>query len=158
MTLVYRFKKERLQNGAYVSRPRILVELSGSNGSIVIPALIDSGSDITIIPEGIAKAINLNMKGKKDKLYAYRESADVIQSTASITFLGKEYRQSVTLNNTTVLIALAKEGIKEEEDIVLGIEGIFDAFEIIFKKSENKIVFKTSSKSQTYKRLLHINY
>lgn len=39
MTLIYKFKKERLENGLYVSRPRILVELTGTQSSIVIPAL-----------------------------------------------------------------------------------------------------------------------
>jgi len=116
MTLTYRFKKEKLESGSYVSRPRILVELGGKESTITIPALIDSGCDITVIPEGIARAIGLNIKGKKDKLYAYRESNEVVQSKATITFLGKEYRQSVKLNNVPVLIALSKEKEKEEED------------------------------------------
>jgi|SRR3989338_449974 len=146
MTLIYKFKKERLENGGYASRPRILVELSGDDGSIIVPALIDSGCDTSVIPEGIAKAVGLNMSGIKDKLYAYREVNEVMQSTANITFLGKEYRQSVKLPNIPVLIALAKEGINEEEDIILGINGIFDVFEITFKKIQNKIIFKKASK------------
>ena len=140
MALIYRFKKEKLKNERYAIRPRILVELKGQNSSIIVPALIDSGSDITVIPEGMAKALGLNIEGVKD-LYAYREESDVIQSTMSINFLGKEYRQSITLS-IPILIALRKEGIKEEEDIVLGIDGIFDAFEITFRKIQNRIIFK----------------
>ncbi|MBI2143424.1 hypothetical protein HYU20_03735 [Candidatus Woesearchaeota archaeon] len=142
MALVYRFKKERLANGSYASRPRILVELGGSNSSIVIAALIDTGCDVTVVPEGIAKAIGLDMSGTKDKLYGYREATNAIRSSAALTFLGKEHRQSVTLSNIPVLIALATAGIKEEEDITLGVEGVFDAFDITFKKVENKIIFK----------------
>ena len=145
MTLVYKFKKEKLKDGGIASRPRILVELIGINGSIVIPALIDTGCDITVIPEGIAKAIGLSIKGEKQKLYAYRESNDVIISKATITFLGKEHRQSVRIPNLPVLIALSKEDVKEEEEITLGVEGIFDIFEITFKKSQNKIIFKKES-------------
>ena len=146
MTLIYKFKKERLKNGGYASRPRILVELKGNNGSIIVPALIDTGCDTSVIPEGIAKAIGLNMSGVKDKLYAYREANEVIQSTVTITFLGKEYRQSVTLSNVPILIALTKESVKEEEDITLGVNGIFDTFEITFKKIQNKIIFKKVGK------------
>ncbi len=145
MALVYRFKKERLANGNYASRPRILVELGGTGSSAVIPALIDTGCDVTVVPEGMAKALGLEMKGAKDKLYGYRESTDAIRSFATITFLGKEHRQSVTLSNAPVLIALAKEGATEEEDITLGVEGVFDAFDITFKKVENKIIFKKSA-------------
>lgn len=146
MTLTYRFKKERLENGSYVSRPRILVELIGRDKSVVVPALIDSGCDITIIPEGIAKALGLNMKGKRDKLYAFRESNDVITSTVNIAFLGKEQRQSVILNHIPVLIVLSKEGVEDEGDIVLGIDSIFDAFEIVFKKIQNRITLKREIK------------
>lgn len=145
MVLTYRFKKERLEDGGYAIRPRILVELNGQYGSISVPALIDSGCDTTVIPEGIAKAIGISMKGEKDKLYAFRESTDVIRSTATIIFLGKMHRQSVTLNDIPVLISLEKEGIKDEEDIVIGIDGIFDAFDITFKKIQNKIIFKRVS-------------
>ncbi len=145
MVLTYRFKKERLEDGGYAIRPRILVELSGQDGSVSAPALIDSGCDITVIPEGIAKAIGINMKGEKDKLYAFRESTEVIRSTVSITFLGKAHRQSVTLNDIPVLISLEKEGIKDEEDIVIGVDGVFDAFDITFKKTQNKIILKKVS-------------
>lgn len=147
MTLIYRFKKEKLESGAYVSRPRILVEVSGINSAIIVPALIDSGCDTTVIPEGIARAIGLNLEGEKDKLYGFRESSEVIQSKAIITFLGKEHRQSVKLTNVPVLIALADKKDKEEDDITLGIDGIFDSFEITFKKAQNRIIFKGITKT-----------
>ncbi|MBD3249630.1 hypothetical protein GF336_06310 [Candidatus Woesearchaeota archaeon] len=130
-----------MENGSYVSRPRILVELMGKEGSITIPALIDTGCDITVIPKGIAEGIGLDMNGKKDKLYAYRESTDVIESKARISFLGKEHRQSVVLDNIPTLIALSDS---DEQEITLGVEGIFDAFDIAFKKFQNEIIFKES--------------
>ena len=52
MVLKYKFKKEKLDNGSFVSRPKIPIEISGPNGSLIILALIDTGCDITIIPEG----------------------------------------------------------------------------------------------------------
>jgi len=140
--LVYKFKKEKLENGIYVTRPRILVELNGPKGTINVPALIDTGCDRTVIPEGISRAIGLKMNGEKDKIYAFREYNDVIQSHTDITFLGKQHRQSVTLPSIPILIALADKSINEGEDIILGIEGIFDVFDITFKKANNKIIIK----------------
>ena len=122
-------------------RPRILVVLSGKDTSIEIPALIDSGCDTTVIPEGIARAVGLDMGGKKNKVYAYRESTDVIESNASLTLIGRANRESIKIK-IPVLIALSKKGIKDEEDITLGVNGIFDVFDITFKKSQNKIILK----------------
>ena len=130
----YKFRKEELESGGYAVRPRILVLLKGNKMSIEVPALIDSGCDTTVIPEGMARAVGLDMEGEKSKLYAYRESADVILSKATFTFVGRVMRESVTLGNVPVLIALFKRGSEDEVDITLGIDGIFDNFDITFKK------------------------
>ena len=71
----------------------------------------------------------------------------VLDSSAKMTFLGKMKRQSVTISNVPVLIALSKKGFKDEEDITLGINGIFDTFEINFKKHQNRITLKEVGKS-----------
>ncbi|MCK4589356.1 MAG: hypothetical protein KAT77_02860 [Nanoarchaeota archaeon] len=146
MVLTYRFKKEKLENGRYAVRPRILVVLKGKNSSIEIPALIDSGCDTTVIPEGIAKATGIDMEGEKGKLFAFRESSEVISSKANFTFLGKLPRDSVNVDHIPVLITLSKKRVEEEGEIVLGVEGVFDIFDITFKKSQNKIILKKSSK------------
>lgn len=148
MVLTYKFKKEELKNGGYIMRPRILVELIGSESSIVVPALIDSGCDITVIPEGMARGIGLDMKGKKDKLHAFRESNDAIHSKAEIKFLGKEHRQAVYLKNIPSLIVMKEKDSDEEDDITLGVEGIFDFFDISFKKRQNKIILKQSAENR----------
>ena|SRR3989344_1814092 len=148
MSLIYKFKKEKLEDGTLVSRPRILVALHGSL-SIEIPALIDSGCDITVIPESLARAVGLDFSGEKTRLYAYREATEVILSKANITFLGKAQRQSVRLT-LPVLIALSRDNTAEENDITLGIQGIFDAFDITFLKSQNKIIFKQAQHTNRF--------
>ena len=139
MTLTYRFKKEKLEDGTFVSRPRILITLRGENCAVEVPALIDSGCDITVIPENLARVIGLNLQGKKEKLYAFRESSEAIQSKVSITFMGKAHRQNVSIT-IPVLVVLTKGD--DEEGVVLGVQGVFDAFEITFRKVENEITMK----------------
>ncbi|MFH1668323.1 MAG: aspartyl protease family protein [Candidatus Woesearchaeota archaeon] len=146
MTLTYKFKKEKLENGLYATRPRIMVTLVGPDGSLDIPALLDSGCDITVIPEGIARALSIEMDGKRNKLFAHRESSDTISSKVNIIFQGKVERQSVRLNNVPILVCLEEKGIDEESDIVLGVDTIFDHFDITFKKSQNKIIMKEIEK------------
>ena len=141
MSLIYKFKKEKLDNGEYVYRPRILVILKGKEGSIEVPALVDSGCDTTVIPEGLAKAVGIPIKGKKTKLYAYREFSEVIISSTNITFVGKANRESVTLN-IPILITLSKNDSEDEQDITLGVDGVFNYFDITFSKSKNRIILK----------------
>lgn len=142
MALIYKFKKERLESGAYISRPRIFVVLKGNKASLEVPALIDSGCDTTVIPENIAHNIGIELNRPKNKLYAFRESTDVIESNVNMIFIGKAKRQNVSLNKIPVLVAMTREGFEDESDIILGIEGIFDNFEITFKKLQNKIILK----------------
>ncbi len=141
MPLTYKFKKEKLEDGSYVSRPRILITLKGSKASIDIPALIDCGADTSVIPNKIAKAIGLSTQGEKTKIYTYLESTDVVRSKASFIFIGRAMRESVTLDNIPVLIDTSDRDDGEQE-IILGVDGIFDNFDITFKKSKNKIIFK----------------
>ena len=145
MSLIYKFKKEKLEDGTFVRRPRILVALQGRFTTIEVPALIDSGCDITVIPEGIANAIGLKMSGKPSTLYAYREATDVIESNATITLLGRANRESTTIT-IPVLIARSKQSVIDDCDITLGVSGIFDFFDITFKKNENKIILQKSLK------------
>ncbi len=144
MSLVYRFKKEKLEDGSYVSRPRILVLLKGPESIVKVPALIDSGCDMTVIPEEIARAIGLNLHGETCKLYAYREFTEVIRSEASIVFMGRAQREAVELR-LPVLIALSQKGKEDEPDITLGVEGIFDAFDITFRKAQDRIILKKNT-------------
>lgn len=144
MSLVYRFRKEKLEDGSYVSRPRILVLLKGPETVVKVPALIDSGCDVTVIPEEVARAIGLNLGGERSKLYAYRECTEVIRSEASIIFMGRAQREAVELR-LPVLVALSQRGKEDEPDITLGVEGIFDAFDINFRKAKNQIVLKKNT-------------
>lgn len=141
MPLIYKFKKEKLESGGYVSRPKILVRLSGESFTMDVVALLDTGCDITVIPENLAKALGLKMTGKKEKLFGFRESSEAIKSSLNMSFLGKEDRQTEKLNNVPVLVVLQSKG-DENEDMVLGIERIFDEFEITLKKHRNEIILK----------------
>ena len=148
MALNYRFKKEKIE-GIPTMRPRINVRIHGSITSIDVPALIDSGCDISVIPDSIAEAIGLDMKGEESELQAYRETTKVIRSKVAVTFMSRANRENVTLI-IPILIALSSKDHEDEQEIVLGIARIFDGFDITFKKSQNKIILKRVSNIMDY--------
>jgi len=147
MALIYKFKKENLETG-FAVRPKICVKLTGPGGSLKIFALIDSGSDVTVLPEGIARFLGMDMEGSHTKLQAYRECNDAVISKASITFLGRRDSSEI-LSNVPVLVSLCQKEVSDftEDEVVLGVEGVFDEFEITFKKRANRIILKRVSKS-----------
>lgn len=144
MALMYKFKKEKLRDGSFVARPKIPVILHGNENSVMVTALIDSGCDVSVISEDLAKAVGLSLDGEKDKLFGFRESNEVTHSKANLTFVGKEQRENVRLDHLPVLITTSSES-SDEEGIVLGVQGVFDKFDIYFKKLKNQIILKSVS-------------
>jgi len=137
MALRYRFKKERLADGTTVMRPIVPVTLHGDRGSLSLFALIDSGCDTTVVPENVAQRIGLRF-GNSTELFAFRESTAAAQSQGNLSFIGKARRSTERIANVPIVIALGGE----EEDVVLGVAGIFDAFDIGFQKTQNRITLK----------------
>ena len=144
MVLTYKFKREKLERGGYVQRPKILVTLQGSRRSVQLPALIDSGCDAVVVPQGVANLVGLKVEGEKNKLIGFREEHEVVVSSAMIILPGRVDRQSVSLQ-TPVLVTLEEFGCLDDFDIVLGIAGFFDKFDVTFKKSRNRIILKQAS-------------
>jgi len=150
-TLIYSFKHTRVQNGTCV-RPMIPITLRGTT-SFPFIALLDTGCDATVIPDKIAQLIGLNMKGRKTKIFGQWDTGtDAIESTCTMMFLGKLHKNTVILKDVPVLIAVTKEGydgdITNNCEMVLGIKGIFDHFDITFEKTEDKIILKQVSQSK----------
>lgn len=137
MVLTYKFQKQELEDGSTILRPKVMVTLEGSKDKFPFIALLDTGCDITILSEPIAALIGLERTGRRVKFYAYNESCDAIESQCTITLQGRQQREAVRLQ-ILVLIALGDHS----EEVVLGLAGIFDAFNITFKRKENRITLK----------------
>ena len=76
MVLSYKFKRQKLESGQYVMRPIIPITLEGKI-KLDTTALIDSGCDITLVPEVIAEAIGLEKSDKTNEVYGYSEKMSV---------------------------------------------------------------------------------
>ena len=137
MVLTYKFQKQELEDGSTILRPKIMVTLEGSKDKFPLIALLDTGCDTTILSESVATLIGLDQSGRRLKFYAYNESCDAIESQCIITLQGRQQREEVRLQ-VPVLIALGDQS----EEVVLGLAGIFDQFNITFKRKENRITLK----------------
>ena len=140
MVLSYKFKRQKLESGQYVMRPIIPITLEGKI-KLDTTALIDSGCDITLVPEVIAEAIGLEKSDKTNEVYGYSEKIETVDSKAKIIFLSRNKRDEEAIN-IPVSIVKRKDGIDDDTELILGISGIFDKFNIMFMKTSNKILFK----------------
>jgi len=152
MTLRYRFHKEILKDGSVAYRPLVLVDISYDDNHLPfnVAALLDSGCDVTIIPQSFAKLLKLKEYGETE-LVAYRERTKVLTSKANITFLGKAERKNIKLTSVPVFITPDNDD-KFLPEVVIGVMGIFDKFEIKFNLGQNKVELK---KIDTLRRKLY---
>lgn len=130
--LTYRFVSEQVQDGSFVRRPKINVALKGRTASMSFLALLDSGTDLTIIPRSIADFLGLEYDFKShERFYGFsKEPFQCAHSEVDIIFQGKIQRQEERLTRVPVLVALSGE----EKEPILGCAKIFDAFKISFIK------------------------
>ena len=71
-------------------------------------------------------------------MFAYREKTKVKMSKADITFLGKAQRENVKLTDVPVFIT-PKDEQNFFPEVIIGVRGIFDKFEIKFDLGQNRI-------------------
>ena len=142
MVLRYKFHKEILKDGSVAFRPLVLVDINYDDNHLPfnVAALLDSGCDVTIIPQSFAKLLKLK-EYEETELMAYRERTKVLTSKANITFLGKVERENVKLTSVPVFITPDNDD-KFLPEVVIGVRGIFDKFEIKFNLGQNKIELK----------------
>ena len=95
MPLIYKFKKEKLESGDYTARPKIMIKLSTEERSLSTIALLDSGSDISIIPKKIAQGLGLSLEGKKQTIYGFQEQISTSENIIDMKFLHKNMREKL---------------------------------------------------------------
>ena len=134
----FKFRKERLESGHLVKRPIILVELNNNGTKFESEALLDSGSDMTTLSLEIAKGLGLKISEEKEELVGFKETTMVHTSRCEIS-VGRGYLKRKV--SVPVLI-VAEESINQEDSIIIGVNGFFDAFDIRFRLNKERIELK----------------
>ena len=141
MTLSYKFKKFKLENGTLAKRPIVDIILKNDDKYLEFGAILDSGSDLTTIPKAAAEYLGLKANEKEIEMVGYKGTGKVRQSRVTIIFKGKVQRQEETLHNVPVAIMQDPE----EEDVIIGTNGVFEHFKIIFNDTKNITITKLSN-------------
>lgn len=102
---------------------------------IDVIGILDSGSDMSLIPKEIAEEIGIEYFGEEELSGISGKSIKVKQGKVLVIF-GKD-RENYNFE-IPVLVPLEQEDVP----IVIGRIGFFDQFKIIFIEAERKIEFK----------------
>ncbi len=116
----------------YTYRPLIEVEVGNKEDSATFKALIDSGTDITVMDTFIAEMLQISPKGRdKGELSGLEAWKKGFIAPVSLKI---ESFPDVTLNFDVLFI----EDLSKNFDIILGQHDFFSRFNVTFKKSQNK--------------------
>ncbi len=133
MTLNYKFKKFKLEDGTYVKRPVVNIILKNDDKYLEFWAILDSGSDLTTIPKAVADYLELKTENKEIEMVGYRGFGKVKASKVTIIFKGKAQRQEEMLSNVPVAVMQDPE----EEEVIIGTTRVFEHFKIVFNDTKN---------------------
>jgi len=97
MALSFRYKKVKRENNQDVKSPSIPVVLSGSGGKYEFFALVDSGADVSVIPQEIAELLGLDLSGEREEARGIGGKVIVIQSKMNLEIKRGHEAYSLTL-------------------------------------------------------------
>jgi len=122
---------EKVKDG-FVYRPKIPVTISYKGNRIETWAIIDSGSDVSILPREIANALCTELSGKQVDIAGM--GGGLLKVVTDYINLGIA---GINLPQTKVFIPV--EGSKDAEQFILGHEPLFKEFNITFEYNAKKI-------------------
>lgn len=138
LPFAFPYKKERLPNGTEVFRPTIPIEMNYKGVSMKFVAIVDSGSDVSYIPQWAAESLGIVIKGKESNVTTVNGKMKVIEDFVKITIRHEKDIESFTI---PVDIPVEKE---HTDEIILGRKGLFDRFDITFKENSRRIILTKS--------------
>jgi len=141
MTLSFRYKRVKRPNNKEIKSPSIPVTLSGKGGKYRFIALLDSGADISVVPQVVAELLGLDLTGSKEEARGIGGVVPAVQSNVTLE-IGKAH-ENYTLN-IPIKVLLVSTSNEEEIPILLGRAGFFDKFVVTFNQREERILLKNS--------------
>lgn len=145
MTLSFRYKKVKRKDNQEIKSPSIPIILSGSGGKYEFFALLDSGADVSVIPQDTAELLGLDLSGEKEDANGIGGKVLAVHSKVNLEI--KRGHESYNLL-LPVKIILSKQNSELDIPILLGRAVFFDEFIITFNQKEGRILLK---KCQIYK-------
>lgn len=134
MRLCFRYKEVRLEDGSVIRRPIIPITLSHDGKVVTVEAIIDSGSDYSLIPKEIAEDLGLVLGKSLTEICGIGDGkCKTVQSNVNV--MVTDGRKTVRLLNMP--IGVLAEG--EIEEILIGRIPFFAEFDVTFAENSNRI-------------------
>ena len=133
MTFSFKYKPEKLKSGAILYRPIVPLVLEGKD-KIDVFSILDSGSDITIIPKEMAEVLDIK--------YTKENEVSGINGVAIKSREGKlrvSFGKGHEVYSFEIPVLVPE---KENLSVIIGRAGFFSQFKITFIESERKMEFK----------------
>jgi hypothetical protein len=138
MTLIFRYKTVQRPDKTEVKIPAIPITLLGKNNFEAL-ALIDSGADISVIPESIAELIELPLPDLKTTAYGIGGEVDAKETTIELRITKGHERYQLKIPIKVILG-------NYDFPILLGRKGFFDGFAITFDQAQEKVSLKRKTR------------
>jgi len=116
----------------FLPRPKIPAIVSRGERRIKTLGLVDSGSDITIIPRRMAESLGITAAGRQFDIHGMRESTMMSTDFASIETGGAHL--------IGARVFFPSEELPESDEIVLGHDPLFREFNITFEYNAKRII------------------
>ena len=134
--MVFKYKSICRPDGNQIKTPSIPVTFIGRfQMKIEFMALIDSGADLSVIPEDVAELLDINLEKKRDKSRGIGGEVEVVNSSVEINI--KKGHESYTFA-IPVQVIIGKQKVP----VILGREKFFDEFKITFEQDSERLSLK----------------
>ena len=138
MSFNFKYKPVILKSGNKIYRPLIPLTINGKDSLFDALAILDSGSDITIIPKEIADTLDIEYTNDNSISGLSGEPVKAKEGKVNIEF-GKG--REIYLFDIPILVPTEQKNMA----IIMGRQGFFNQFKITFDESNKKIGFKKCS-------------
>lgn len=139
MVMSFRYKTVKRPDGTLVKTPSIPILLEGKE-KVEFIALIDSGADISAIPQAVAGILGLDLNGKRTPAFGIGGKVESIETKLTLS-IGKGHERYTFQMPIKVILG------DYDLPILLGRAGFFEKFVICFDQSKEKISLKSISRN-----------
>jgi len=141
MALSFRYKSIKRPKGNVVKAPHIPVNLiTKSSMSIEVIALLDSGADVSVIPQDIADLLGVDLTKEKEISRGIGGEVEVINTKIKIN-IKKGHENYDFLIPVQIIMGDSKV------PVILGRAGFFDKFKITFDQANEIVSLKKYSEN-----------
>jgi len=124
------FDYKPLPNSKGKIYPLAKIDLCYEDQKLTFWPIIDSGANVSIFPKAVADALGIEFEGEPEPVEGVLG-----------TFLGYSHYVNIKLGDYGELISVRALFLMGEPYPLLGREGLFDKFDVLFQERLKKVVF-----------------